>query len=299
MRWLLLLHQLPSEPAYARVKIHRRLRAVGAVGLKNGAHVLPDTESAREDLQWILREVQANGGEGTVGRMEILAGSSGEELAEAFVADRNQEYAQIAAEAEVALAGGVGRAQVQRLRRRLGEVVDRDHLQAPGRSAAERAVDALEGGRPQGDPGLKKLLPVPISGWVTRRGVKVDRMGSAWLILRFIDAAARFRFVDADAYELAAGEVRFDMYEGEFTHEGETCTFETLLEHYALRDPAVRAIGEMIHDIDLKDGRFGREETAGIAKAVSGITAMYERDEDRIAAALPLFDGLYASFRSQ
>lgn len=66
--------------------------------------------------------------------------------------------------------------------------------------------------------------------WVTRRGIKVDRMASAWLIRRFIDPAAKFSLVDIANYKHAAHEIRFDMFEGEFTHEGDMCTFEVLLK---------------------------------------------------------------------
>ena len=92
--------------------------------------------------------------------------------------------------------------------------------------------------------------------WVTRRGMFVDRIGSAWLIRRFIDPDARFKFVPAKGYAPEAGELRFDMFEAEFTHEGDRCTFEVLLSRGGLeRDPGLAAIGEIVHDI----GYEGRE----------------------------------------
>ena len=129
--------------------------------------------------------------------------------------------------------------------------------------------------------------------WVTREGVFVDRIASAWLIRRFIDAEARFKFVPARGYRKQAGELRFDMYQGEFTHAGDRCTFETLLSHFALKDRRLREIAEIIHDIDCKDEKFGRDEAAGIAAVLHGITRASTRDDDRLERGARVFDDLY------
>jgi len=128
--------------------------------------------------------------------------------------------------------------------------------------------------------------------WVTRPDVHVDRIASAWLIRRFIDPKARFVFGDAKP-----GMVRFDMFEGDYTHDGDRCTFETLLKRFALeKDTALRAIGEMVHDVDCKEKKFGRDETAGFARLISGIVKRNARDEARIARGVELLDTLYESF---
>lgn len=131
--------------------------------------------------------------------------------------------------------------------------------------------------------------------WVTRSGIKVDRMASAWLVRRFIDPAATFKFVPAKAYQPAPGELRFDMSEAEFTHEGELCTFEVLVQRFALTDPALRVVAEIVHDLDLKDARYGREEAPGIGQLVAGIVAAHADDEARLARGAALFDDLYAA----
>jgi hypothetical protein len=297
--WLLLMHQLPAVPAYLRVKIHRRLRAVGAIGLKNAAYLLPDTDAAREDFHWILEEIVSGGGEATLAKVAFLSGPSRDGLLEAFMVERNQEYAEIAALAGSVMEAGSTRRDGVRLRRRLREVVERDHLGAPGRAAAEHAVSRVEQGEAAGVEADSLVRERPAGEvWVTRRGVRVDRMSSAWLIRRFIDGGARFRFVEPESYEAEPGELRFDMFEGEFTHEGERCTFETLVARFDLCEGGLRAVGEIVHDIDLKEDRYGRIETAGVASVLAGIAAMHERDEDRIEAAAPLFDGLLAHFRA-
>ena len=132
--------------------------------------------------------------------------------------------------------------------------------------------------------------------WVTREAVQIDRMASAWLIRRFIDPGARFKFVPGTGYRPQPGELRFDMFEGEFTHLGDRCTFEVLLGHAGLADPALRAIGEIIHDIDLKDGKYGREEVAGVRSLIAGIAASSADDEQRLARGSALLDDLYSSF---
>lgn len=131
--------------------------------------------------------------------------------------------------------------------------------------------------------------------WVTRTGIKVDRMASAWLIRKFIDPEARFKFVPARDYRPEERELRFDMVEGEFTHEGELCTFEVLVRRFGLADPAVRAVAEIVHDLDLKDVRYGRAEAAGVGQAVAVITAAHPSDEARLERGAALFDELYAA----
>lgn len=135
--------------------------------------------------------------------------------------------------------------------------------------------------------------------WVTRTGVHVDRIASAWLIQRFIDPAARFKFVSARGYKPRAGELRFDMVDAEYTHVGEDCTFQTLVQRFALRDRALRAIGEVVHDIDCKDDRFHRPETAGIAGLIRGIAQAEDDDRKRVERGGALFEHLYEFFRKQ
>jgi hypothetical protein len=133
--------------------------------------------------------------------------------------------------------------------------------------------------------------------WVTRRGVYVDRMASAWLIRRHIDPHARFRFVAPDDYAHAGDEIRFDMYEAEYSHVGDSCTFEVLASTFIPGDRAVAAIAEIVHDIDFKEPRFGRSETAGVKLLVDGIEALAADDHVRLERAYPIFDALYAALR--
>jgi hypothetical protein len=135
--------------------------------------------------------------------------------------------------------------------------------------------------------------------WVTRRGVHVDRMASAWLIRRFIDPKARFKFVAARGYRAERSELRFDMFDAEYTHVGDRCTFQVLLDRFGLSDPALTAIGEVVRDIDCKDIKYGRPETSGVAALMDGIARSETEDPDRIARGNDLLESLYTQFSSR
>src|SRR2546427_145278 len=128
-----------------------------------------------------------------------------------------------------------------------------------------------------------------------REGVYVDRIASAWLIRRFIDSKARFKFVAAEGYRPRRGELRFDMFEAEYTHEGDACTFETLVARFGLGDRAFRVIAEIVHDIDCKEAKFGRPEASGIERLIAGIAKQHAEDGARLASGTALFDALHAA----
>ena len=179
-----------------------------------------------------------------------------------------------------------------------------DFFAAPGRAAAQSALLRLQDSvRATAEPPVGERttsgqeLPTGRT-WVTRFGIKVDRIASAWLIRRFIDAAARFKFVPARGYEPEDGECRFDMFEGEYTHVGEACTFETLLAEFGLDDPALVALGQIIHDIDCKDDKFGRAEVMGVASLIHGITRAHDDDKARLDRGVAMLDDLYEHFRT-
>ncbi len=288
-RWLLLIHQLPPKPDYLRVKLRRRLHRIGAVPIKRTVYALPPGEQSREDFEWLAREIAADGGEATLAEGTFLDTETDLRLVAAFQAARSGEFADIVA------ASRHERVDLDRLKRRLTDAVALDHFGAPGRPDAEAALDAL----------AQRLVSpgsAPVSAaseaphgrtWVTRTGIYVDRLASAWLIRRFIDAAAQFRFVAPKGYRPEPGELRFDMFEGEFTHEGDRCTFETLCRHFKIKDPALAAIGEIVHDIDCKDDKFGRPETPGLRLVLDGITRSHGDDESRLARGAAMLDDLY------
>jgi hypothetical protein len=313
-RWLLLIHQLPAKPAYARVKVWRRLQALGAVMVKNAVYALPANAETREDFAWLAKEIVESAGEAIVCEASFIEGLTDDQLQALFDSARDEDYARIALDTREAVARLTGDApddvlaeaasHAVRLRKQLDAIVAIDFFGAEGRATAEGLVSGLEATlKQEGEimsDGKTGAASPPDSlrdrVWVTRQGVQVDRIASAWLIRRFIDSGARFRFVPGTGYRAQAGELRFDMFEGEFTHLGDRCTFEVLLGHVGLADPALRAIGEIIHDIDLKDGKYGREEVAGVRSLIAGIAASSTDDEQRLARGAALLDDLYSSF---
>jgi hypothetical protein len=98
-RWLLLIHQIPPRPAYLRVKIGRRLQALGAVPVKNSVYLLPRSDDALEDFQWVRREIAAGGGDATVCAAHFVEGLSDESAEALFRAARDADYERLAGEA--------------------------------------------------------------------------------------------------------------------------------------------------------------------------------------------------------
>jgi len=314
-RWLLLIHQIPPKPAYLRVKIGRRLQALGAVAIKNSVYALPRGEQALEDFQWVRREIVSGSGEATVCEALFVEGHTDADVLALFTKARRADYAALAGEARdlARKLNGVGRgaagseaarASLARLRKRLAEVVAIDFFGAAGGEVVEGLLSGVEA-RLESPP-VPASKPEPTAArkyrgrtWVTRRGIKVDRIASAWLIRRFIDPRARFKFVAGQEYRARPGEVRFDMFQAEFTHEGDRCTFEVLVRRFGLDDPALATIGEIVHDVDLKDARFGRPEAAGVDCLIAGIALRHPADAARLARGGPTFDALYESFRKK
>jgi hypothetical protein len=304
---LLLIHQIPPKPAYFRVKVWRRLQAVGAVAIKNSVYVAPRTDQRQEDFEWLLREIVKSGGDASICEARFIEGLEDEHVEALFNAAREADYRQIAEEARSIAQRGLGRdgnfqsaVEVRRLRSRLMAVVEIDFFGASGREIAEGSVGELE--RQASAPSVAipratRVDALRARTWVTRKGVHVDRIASAWLIRRFVDPDARFKFVPSRGYRPERGEVRFDMFEAEFTHDGDQCTFEVLLARLGLDDLALHPIAEIVHDIDLRDGKFGRPERAGIEALVAGLTVAHRDDEARLARGAATFDDLYEYFR--
>ncbi len=315
-RWLLLIHQIPPRPAYLRVKVGRHLQRIGAVAIKNSVYALPRNDETQEDFQWVLREVVKGGGDASIVEARFIEGLSDEQVLALFQSAREADYRDVAEQGRQVAASVPKRGpppenrrnevanQIARLRQRLSELEAIDFFGAPGREIAEGVVSGMEA---RMKPNVESRQ-APRSAlrredylgrtWVTRAGIKVDRMASAWLIRKFIDPQARFKFVAAKNYQAQKGELRFDMFEAEFTHEGDLCTFEVLVERFGLNDPALRAIAEIVHDVDVKDAKYGREEAPGVGQVVTGIAAAHADDEARLERGSALFEDLYASHRA-
>ncbi|MEW5854528.1 MAG: chromate resistance protein ChrB domain-containing protein [Myxococcota bacterium] len=305
-RWLLLIHQTPPKPDYLRVKIGRRLQRIGAVAIKSTVYVLPRTEGSLEDFQWLVKEITSIGGDATLCEARLIDGMADAQVEALFRAARDADYAGVTEEARRLMATNADErtgleGALARLRKRMNDIAAIDFFSAPQRAVALAELAALE----------KLVHPVRAPGetvardeyrgrtWVTRTGIYVDRIASAWLIRRFIDPDARFKFVSAKTHVHTPGELRFDMSEGEFTHEGDMCSFEVLMHRLGLEEPGLVPIAQIIHDLDINDGKFGRDEAPGVAAMINGLALRHRTDEERLSAGTELFENLLAMFKKR
>ena len=315
-KWLLLIHQIPPKPNYFRVKIGRRLQRLGAAPIKNSVYALPRSEQAYEDFEWVVREIVEGGGDASVCEARFVEGLSDVEVEGLFNSAREADYLELAGEARrvQSILSRTKKTEgskeelessIARLRKRLAEIENIDFFAATGRDTVEALLVTLEKrmkaaateGSEEGDGPRPPMEKMQGRTWVTRKGIHVDRMASAWLIRRFIDKDARFKFVPGKGYRPEAGEIRFDMFEAEFTHEGDRCTFEVMLQRFALSEPALKQIAEIVHDIDLKDGKFGRQDALGLDRLIAGIAMANPEDEKRLGEGSAVFNSLYEYFK--
>jgi hypothetical protein len=306
--WLCLLFFLPAKRAHARVQAWRRLQRIGAVLLKNSVYALPASQESREDFEWIKHEIVSRGGQAMVLDARAPDALADAEIVAAFRAARHRDFEALQVEARKLLriasqpsAGHGSRHLIQglrRLRERFTEKTAIDFLDAPGRDEVAALLDKLDhltGRRRTMD--ASRVAASELSGyrdkvWITRARPGVDRMSSAWLIRRFIDPNARFVFGLPSGVPEA---IPFDTFEAEFGHHGSHCTFETFCDRFALADPAVRHIGRIVHDLDLKDTRYEEAETATIGRLVEGLRRARHDDDALLRSGIDVFEALYRS----
>jgi hypothetical protein len=303
--FLLLIVSLPPSPSSLRVRVWRRLRALGAVALKRTVYLLPDTPDNYEQFQWLGQEVQRERGETILLRVDQIENMSRADLIRLFHEARDPEYRQFAVRyrklmqaLERKSAGARVDRDLAQLQKEFEKVRELDFFGAPGRAEVERLREVIDmRKRPSEEPtrpDQPKLDLRALRGrqWVTRPRPQVDRLASAWLIKRFIDPEANFLF--AAPTEFPPDAIPFDTPGAEFSHHGNDCTFETLLKRAGLRDRRLTHLAEIVHEADLRDGKFPRDEARGIDLAIRGFLAANSDDHDVLAHGLAHFEGLYA-----
>src|SRR5882724_5379405 len=305
LTWLLLLYALPAERASARVNLWRKLKKFGAIQLKTSAYVLPDDPAQYERFQWLAKQIQDSGGEATLIRVAEIERVSNEQIVQMFNEARAAEYKELTAACREALADHkkgqeqtLG-AELEKHQRRFNEIQESDYFKSP---AAHDALMLLQRVEKLLAPARARGLALKLDArkyvgktWHTRPRPGIDRVGSGWLIRKFIDAKAAFIFGMEPSKHSAA--LPFDMADVEFSHHGEDCTFETLVKRFGINDPAVRKIAEMVHDADLEDGKFQRHECLGINAVLLGWAWAGMSDADLLAKGGQCFEGLYAQLR--
>jgi len=297
--WLLLLFSLPTNRNTERVAVWRRLRKMGAVQIKTSTYLLPDEPAQYEQFQWLAQQIRDYGGDSTLVRAQKIEGLTREKVVSLFNAARDKEYVDLKKALQNFISRRRGKsdadfsvAELERLTKQFRELRQIDFFDSSRGHDVAMLLRRAEGPRR-----LLKLRTLDAKQycertWLTRPRPEIDRVGSAWLISKFIDPKAKFVF--APTAQPVPEAIPFDMLDAEFSHHGNNCTFETLTKRFAVSDKAVVKIGEMIHDADLDDARFQRVECVGIDRVLKGWAKEGLPDEEILRRGFECFDALYA-----
>lgn len=307
MEWIALSYSLPSkEGSSPRVALWRRLRRLGALPIAGGVQVLPARGECVESFQWLVQEIQATNGEAAVMTVTRLDGVTDQQMVALFCAARAEDYRHLETQAldlKHAIDGEKDidsleiRDKLERLRRRHTDIARIDYFDCPEGRRVASVIDGIERDVFPPAPVIAYLPRTDVAAyeqciWVTRPRPYVDRLACAWLIRRFINPKATIRYSGDPGQD----EVQFDMDRGEFGHRGNLCTFETMRLAFGLDDRAMRAIGEIVHEIDLQDARYAWSEIVGIEAVLKGWSQAGLSDGELETRGMSLFEGLYIAF---
>lgn len=308
MNWISLILSLPADSATPRMRVWRALKSAGAAVLRDGVYVLPAVPECCATFAALARDVRTHGG--TAWQVE-LSGSETEGFAQLF--DRALLYAEFVAALvltrrmlTVDSTAECAR-QTRRHRRTFAQLGVIDYFPGSARADAEAALLDMEVAvartqspdEPSPQPtNLVRRNPADYRkrAWATRQRPKVDRLASAWLILRHIDPEASFVWLAAPS-DCPAHAVGFDFDGAEFSHVGELVTFETLLACFGLENPALHRLGAIVHALDVGGSR--PPEADGVERMLEGSRARISDDADLLAAVLVVFDGLATAFATE
>lgn len=316
--WLLIFYSVPSHPVSNRMMIWRKLAKAGAVQLKGAVYILPATEEHEELLQWLIGEVKSMGGDGAFVRTAEIRTLADDDILRLFTTQADQEYRQLEKTLDVlerkiqSIRKGTKSDEGKRLAELLAKVTKefdgiatRDFFHAATGQSMRKRIQAQETAlRDAGKKASAEAASVVARRtqdyqgkiWVTRKNPFVDRMASAWLIKRFIDPKASFNFIgEREASNLEKSTVVFDVGGGEFTHVGDLCTFEVLIKTFGIKDKAVKKIAEIVHDLDVKDDKYGKPEASGVEEILAGIRKTAKSDADGLERGMTAFEMLYQS----
>ncbi len=316
--WLLIFYSVPSHPVSNRMMIWRKLAKAGAVQLKGAVYILPATEEHEEFLQWLIGEVKSMGGDGAFVRSADIRTMTNADIRKLFTTQADQEYHRLekaldALEQKIqsirkgskSEEGKRLTAQAAKFTKEYDDVCKRDYFGSSMGQILKKRTQALETGLrdagkkvPEDAASIMVRRTQDYQGkvWATRKNPFVDRMASAWLIKRFIDPKASFVFIDdRDVASIDKNKVAFDMRGGAFTHVGDLCTFEVLVRSFGIKDKAVKKIAEIVHDLDVKDDKYGKTEAAGVEDILTGIRKTAKNDADGLGRGMAAFEMLYQS----
>ena len=322
--WILLIHQIAQNAPNLRVKVWRILKKHGAVLFKNAVYILPYAKEHEEIMQWLCKLMKDSGSDASLFITESLDKNQDEEIIKSFHEVCDKEYLTLITACDDVLkkieqvegTEGISDSVSYELKKRLSEIIKTtediariDFFHAPQKERVSQKIQLIR----QKLEGWAKTTKREASGihkiyrvkdyvgkkWVTRKDIYIDRMASAWLIRKFIDPKAKFVFLAKSNDKAPNDTIPFDMYGAEFTHHGDDCTFETLIKAFDLKDPALQPIAEIVHDIDLKDNKYGRKEGEGIDQIVFGFRQRLKSDNKLLEKGLEIFDALYQYYSAK
>lgn len=308
--WLLLVVSLPTQSATARMRVWRGLKALGCTALRDGAYLLPAGTEREQALQELGDECGREGGSAWL--MSVQPRSQAEAATYRQLFDRDDEYLALRKSWKDANRGltSLSAAELTRLQRKLQReyealrAIDFFPSDASAEAAAawsefnKRIAQLLSPDEPHDTEGsIPRLDAAKYRGrtWATRRQLWVDRVACAWLIRRFIDPDARFKWLakPSDCPKSALG---FDFDGATFTHVGDRVSFETLMASFGLEeDLALARLGAMVHQLDV--GGEPVPEAVGFEAVLAGARERLDDDDALLAEISTVLDSLYAHFQ--
>jgi len=311
-KWILFSYSVPAANAKARMRIWRRVSACGAVQLKTGLQILPNRDDLLESITWLIGEVTTLGGEAIAMQCSRIEGIGDEQIEKLFQGQIDQDFLQIQAEVRELMAASnpvEGGDQVKdllpplrKLRKRCESLQSRDFFPSGAAVKTLALLDTASEKLRRTDVVLPLVASFDRAGyqgriWVTRVHPYIDRLSSAWLISRFIDAKAQFRFLEpGEKADIEKREIPFDIARAEFSHQGELITFEVMARGFALLDPAIIRISELVRCIDIQEGTILPDDVTLLKNLLDGLVTISTSDHQLLERALLIFDALHAGY---
>lgn len=320
MKWLFLVHQVQTPNSRERVKVWRLTKKVGTILYRNSVYVLPYSRERLEDFHWLCQQIRDSEGQASVFVSEARDATEDRALKRLFIQAREKEYDELAKRvgqlgsrySQIRETPSLSVSQVRALEKGLRQLEETfqeirrvDFFRHPSADKIHKSLKDLRLSVTEAQPRKEAVYTITHRSrsefrgktWATRAHIHIDRLCSAWLIKRFIDPKARFVFAQEE--RLPKNAVLFDVFGAEFTHRGDRCTFETLLESFRLHDKALLSMAELVHEIDLKDQKFHRPESAGLDMVVRAISDSTRNDEETLDLGSRILDAMFAQFSTK
>jgi hypothetical protein len=311
MNWIIFSYSLPAQASSGpRVTLWRRLRRLGAISPTGGIYILPAQDMCVEAFQWLAQEIKQANGQAMVMSVQQLEGLTDQQLIDLFREARQEDYAELKTqvtnlEQTITVEKNTEkfvdfREALTKLQKQYSDIRQIDYFDSPdGVQLAAQLAKIAKTLAPVVEPS-PQIAQVSIESyrdrvWGTRPKPHVDRLACAWLIRRFINAEATIRY----AHQPIAAEVTFDMSEAEFSHTGNLCTFETMIQAFDLDTPGLSLLAEIVHEIDLQDERYFHPEITGVEAILKGWLQLDLPDTELEKYGIALFEGLISELSTR